>query len=361
MKKIELEKNYSPKDFEDRIYKMWMDKKEFSPKEGEGHFSIVMPPPNVTGILHMGHALNNTLQDVIIRHQRMKGIPTLWVPGTDHAGIATQNVVERQLKKEGLRRQDIGREKFLERTWAVKEKHHDIIKKQLEVMGCSCDWDRERFTMDEGLSKAVREAFVSLYEKDLVYRGKYLVNYCPKCGTALADDEVEYEDTPGTLFDVNYPFADGSGNITVATTRPETMFGDVAVAVHPDDERYKSIVGKMLRLPLTDRLIPIIADSFVDMEFGTGMVKITPAHDPNDWEAGRRHNLEAINILNPDGTLNDKVPEKYRNIPAEEARKMVAEDLKKEGYLVKTTDHPHSVGHCYRCHGIVGTSCVSEK
>lgn len=353
MKKIELEKNYSPKDFEDRIYKMWMDKKEFSPKEGEGHFSIVMPPPNVTGILHMGHALNNTLQDVIIRHQRMKGIPTLWVPGTDHAGIATQNVVERQLKKEGLRRQDIGREKFLERTWAVKEKHHDIIKKQLEVMGCSCDWDRERFTMDEGLSKAVREAFVSLYEKDLVYRGKYLVNYCPKCGTALADDEVEYEDTPGTLFDVNYPFADGSGNITVATTRPETMFGDVAVAVHPDDERYKGIVGKMIHLPLTDRLIPIIADSFVDMEFGTGMVKITPAHDPNDWEAGRRHNLEAINILNPDGTLNDKVPEKYRNIPAEEARKMVAEDLKKEGYLVKTTDHPHSVGHCYRCHGIV--------
>ena len=263
MKAVELSKVYNPKDFEEKIYSKWKEKGEFRPKDGDGHFSIVMPPPNVTGILHMGHALNNSLQDIIIRYKRMHGIPTLWVPGTDHAGIATQNVVERQLAKEGLSRHDLGREKFLERTWKVKEKHHDIIKKQLEIMGCSCDWDHERFTMDEGLSKAVREAFVTLYERGLVYKGNYLVNYCPKCGTALADDEVEYENTPGKLYDVRYPYSDGSGWIVVATTRPETMFGDVAVAVHPDDERYKSVVGKTLKLPLTDREIPIIADSLL--------------------------------------------------------------------------------------------------
>ncbi len=353
MKAVELAKSYNPKDFEDRIYEEWKEKGEFCPKAGEGHFSVVMPPPNVTGILHMGHALNNSLQDIIVRYKRMTGLPTVWIPGTDHAGIATQNVVERQLAKEGLRRQDLGREKFLERTWQVKDKHHDIIKNQLEKMGCSCDWTRERFTMDEGLSKAVREAFVTLYERGLIYKGNYLVNYCPKCGTALADDEVEYENMPGHLYDVNYPYADGSGYITVATTRPETMFGDVAVAVNPDDERYKSIVGKMLLLPLTNKEIPIIADSFVDKEFGTGMVKITPAHDPNDWECGRRHNLEAINLLNPDGTLNENVPEKYRGLKAEEARELVVADLKEGGYLVKITDHAHDVGHCYRCHTVV--------
>ena len=353
MKAVELAKSYNPKDFEDRIYEGWKEKGEFCPKDGEGHFSVVMPPPNVTGILHMGHALNNSLQDIIVRYKRMTGLPTVWIPGTDHAGIATQNVVERQLAKEGLRRQDLGREKFLERTWQVKDKHHDIIKNQLEKMGCSCDWTRERFTMDEGLSKAVREAFVTLYERGLIYKGNYLVNYCPKCGTALADDEVEYENMPGHLYDVNYPYADGSGYITVATTRPETMFGDVAVAVNPDDERYKSIVGKMLLLPLTNKEIPIIADSFVDKEFGTGMVKITPAHDPNDWECGRRHNLEAINLLNPDGTLNENVPEKYRGLKAEEARELVVADLKEGGYLVKITDHAHDVGHCYRCHTVV--------
>lgn len=353
MKAVELAKSYNPKDFEDRIYEEWKEKGEFCPKDGEGHFSVVMPPPNVTGILHMGHALNNSLQDIIVRYKRMTGLPTVWIPGTDHAGIATQNVVERQLAKEGLRRQDLGREKFLERTWQVKDKHHDIIKNQLEKMGCSCDWTRERFTMDEGLSKAVREAFVTLYERGLIYKGNYLVNYCPKCGTALADDEVEYENMPGHLYDVNYPYADGSGYITVATTRPETMFGDVAVAVNPDDERYKSIVGKMLLLPLTNKEIPIIADSFVDKEFGTGMVKITPAHDPNDWECGRRHNLEAINLLNPDGTLNENVPEKYRGLKAEEARELVVADLKEGGYLVKITDHAHDVGHCYRCHTVV--------
>ena len=353
MKAVELAKAYNPKDFEDRIYSEWKEKGEFAPRSGEGHFTVVMPPPNVTGVLHMGHALNNSLQDIIIRYKRMTGVPTLWVPGTDHAGIATQNVVERQLAKEGLRRQNLGREKFLERTWAVKDKHHNIIKSQLEKMGCSCDWDHERFTMDEGLSKAVRESFVTLYERGLVYKGKYLVNYCPKCGTALADDEVEYENVPGKLYDVRYPYSDGSGWITVATTRPETMFGDVAVAVNPEDERYKDIIGKKLRLPLTDREIPIIADSFVELGFGTGMVKITPAHDPNDWECGKRHNLEAINVLNPDGTMNENCPEKYRGVPAQEARKMVAEELKEKGYLVSEKDYNHEVGHCYRCHTIV--------
>lgn len=354
MKAVELAKSYNPKDFEERIYASWKEKGEFRPREGKGeHFSIVMPPPNVTGILHMGHALNNSLQDIIIRYYRMTGRPTLWVPGTDHAGIATQNVVERQLKKEGLRRQDLGREKFLERTWQVKEKHHDIIKSQLEKMGCSCDWDHERFTMDEGLSRAVREAFVSLYERGLIYKGKYLVNYCPKCGTALSDDEVEYEEEPGKLYHVRYPYSDGSGYIIVATTRPETMFGDTAVAVHPEDERYKAIVGKSLDLPLTDRKIKIIADAFVSREFGTGMVKITPAHDPNDFECGKRNNLEAINILNPDGTLNDNCPEKYRNIQAVDARKLVVEDLEKGGYIEKIEEHNHEVGHCYRCHTIV--------
>lgn len=354
MKAIELEKTYNPKSFEERIYSQWMENKTFAPQNtSDEHFSMVMPPPNVTGILHMGHGLNNSLQDIITRYERMKGKNTLWVPGTDHAGIATQNVVEKQIAKEGLTRQDLGREKFIERTWSVKEKHHDIIVSQLKKMGCSCDWDRERFTMDEGLSQAVREAFVMLYERGLIYKGNYLVNYCPHCGTALADDEVEYENVAGHLYDVNYPYEDGSGYITVATTRPETMFGDVAVAVNPEDERYKSVVGKYVLLPLTDRKIPIIADSFVDKEFGTGMVKITPAHDPNDFECGRRHDLEAINLLNPDGTLNENVPERYRGMKPETAREAVVEDLKKGGYLVKVCDHDHDVGHCYRCDTIV--------
>ena len=354
MKAIELGKTYNPKDFEERIYAQWVEDGNFKPADGnEKPFVIVMPPPNVTGILHMGHALNNSLQDILTRYYRMTGRPTLWLPGTDHAGIATQNVVERQLAKEGLRRQDLGREKFIERTWQVKEKHHDIIVNQLKTIGASCDWSRERFTMDEGLSKAVRETFVSLYERNLIYKGLYLVNYCPHCGTALADDEVEHQEDVGHLYDVRYPFADGNGYITVATTRPETMFGDQAVAVNPDDERYKSLVGKMLKLPLTDREIPIIADSFVGIEFGTGMVKITPAHDPNDWECGKRHNLEPINILNPDGTLNDVCPEQFRGLPAKEARDLVAKTLEEQGYLVKCEEYKHEVGHCYRCNTTV--------
>jgi len=361
MNAVELEKTYNPKDFEDRIYEDWKSNGCFIPKEGEGKsFVVVMPPPNVTGILHMGHALNNSLQDILIRYHRMTGNPTLWVPGTDHAGIATQNIVERQLAKKGLRRQDLGRDRFIEETWKVKEKHHDIIAKQLEKIGSSCDWSRERFTMDEGLSRAVRESFVTLYERNLIYKGKYLVNYCTHCGTALADDEVDYKLLPGRLYRISYPFADGSGSISVATTRPETMFGDVAVAVNPEDGRYKDIVGKLLLLPLTDKEIPIIADSYVDMEFGTGMVKITPAHDPNDWEVGRRHSLEAINILNPDGTLNEQVPAKYRGMPALDARAIVVEDLKAGGYYLGEAEHNHDVGHCYRC-GTVIEPYLSEQ
>ncbi|PKL27218.1 MAG: valine--tRNA ligase [Spirochaetae bacterium HGW-Spirochaetae-2] len=355
MKAVELEKSYNPKDFEDRIYADWKEHGCFQPDaEAPGEpFTVVMPPPNVTGILHMGHALNNQLQDTLVRYHRMCGRPALWVPGTDHAGIATQNVVERQLAAKGLRRQDLGREKFVEETWKVKERHHAIISQQLEKIGSSCDWTRERFTMDEGLSQAVRESFVTLYERGLVYKGNYLVNYCTHCGTALADDEVEYKNLPGKLYQVQYPYADGSGNITVATTRPETMFGDVAVAVNPADERYAHLVGTFVILPLANKRIPIIADSYVDMEFGTGMVKITPAHDPNDWEIGRRHDLEMVNILNADGTLNDAVPEVYRNMDVTSARKLVVADLVSGGYLVGQTDHNHDVGHCYRCSTVI--------
>ena len=368
MKGIELEKAYNPQDFEDRLYERWEKEGYFKPasdKDSPVHkencaccgktntYSVVIPPPNVTGVLHMGHGLNNTLQDIVVRYHRMKGDNTLWLTGTDHAGIATQNVVERQLKKEGLTRNDLGREKFLERTWAVKEDHHNTIVKQQRKLGNSTDWDRERFTYDEGLSAAVRDVFVTLYERGLMYRGKRLVNWCPRCGTALADDEVDHEDTQGAMYHLYYEYADGSGKIEVATTRPETFFGDTAVAVNPTDERYTALVGKMLKLPLTGKEIPIIADDYVDKEFGTGMVKITPAHDPNDWEVGKRHNLEVVNLLTPDGRLNENVPEKYRGLKPEAARKLVIEDLEAAGLYKGEEKMVHSVGHCYRCKTVV--------
>ena len=377
MKAIELEKAYNPKSFEDRVYKDWEESGSFKPLSdknpleaaGRPNFTVVIPPPNVTGVLHMGHGLNNTLQDIVVRYHRMKGDNTLWLPGTDHAGIATQNVVERRLKKEGLRRQDLGRDKFLEKTWEVKREHHSIISNQQRRLGNSVDWSRERFTLDEGLSKAVREVFVTLYERNLIYRGNYLVNWCPSCGTALADDEVEHEDTAGAMYHMYYEIADGSsipavtledgtvfpgGNrIEIATTRPETLFGDTAVAVHPDDPRYKALLGKKVRLALTDREIPVVADSYVDRAFGTGVVKITPAHDPNDWEVGKRCGLDILNILNPDGTLNENVPEKYRGLSCKEARKTVVEDLISAGLFKEEEKITHSVGHCYRCHSVV--------
>jgi len=355
MNAISMEKAYNPKDFEDRLYDFWQEHNLFAPDETNpvDPFVVVIPPPNVTGVLHMGHGLNNSLQDILIRYNRMLGKPTLWVPGTDHAGIATQNVVERQLQKNGQSRHDLGREKFIEKTWEVKEKHHETITRQLKKIGSSCDWSRERFTMDDGLSKAVREVFVRLYEKDMVYRGKYLVNWCPSCTTALADDEVEHAEEPGKLYRVRYPYSDGSGDIIVATTRPETMFGDTAVAVHPEDERYKDKIGKTVDLPLTDRKIKIIADTYVDREFGSGAVKMTPAHDPNDWEVGLRHDLERINILNDDGTLNENVPEYLRGMKAEAARNLTVEALQKGGFYIDDHEHSHQVGHCYRCNTVI--------
>jgi valyl-tRNA synthetase len=373
MKAIELEKAYDPKSFEDRIYEAWMSKGLFQPagKPGKKPFVIVIPPPNVTGVLHMGHGLNNSLQDILIRYHRMLGEPTLWVPGTDHAGIATQNVVERKLRAKGIDRRDLGREKFVEETWRVANEHHDIIKKQLEKIGSSCDWSRERFTFDEGLSKAVRDVFVTLYERGLVYKGKYLVNWCTSCGTALSDDEVEHSDENGAMHHILYEidgapaetdvaagaqgvvFKDGKAYIEIATTRPETLLGDTAVAANPEDERYTALVGRKLSLPLTGRSIPLISDAYVDKAFGTGLVKITPAHDPNDFEVGKRHNLEQINILNPDGTLSDACPAKYRGMKVKDARQAVIADLKSLGLYVREDPITHSVGHCYRCHTVV--------
>ena len=355
MKAIELAKTYNPKDFEDRIYQFWMDREYFKPKgqAGKKPYVIVIPPPNVTGVLHMGHGLNNSLQDIVIRFHRMLGEPTLWVPGTDHAGIATQNVVEKKLRVRGLDRRQLGRERFLEETWKTALEHKSIIVQQLKKIGSSCDWSRERFTLDEGLSRAVREVFVGLYERGLIYRGKYLVNWCSSCGTALSDDEVEHQEAHGKMYHIRYPLVDGTGGIEIATTRPETMLGDTAVAVHPEDPRYKGYVGKFVILPLVGRKIPIVADTYVDMTFGTGAVKITPAHDPNDWEVGKRHNLDIVNILNPDGTLSKEVPPAYQGLHVKEARRRVVEDLKAQGFFLGEKDHVHQVGHCYRCDTVI--------
>ncbi len=355
MKAVELEKAYDPKSFEDRVYAMWQESGAFQPsgEKGKKPFVVVIPPPNVTGVLHMGHGLNNTLQDIIVRFHRMLGESTLWVPGTDHAGIATQNVVEKRLKKDGKSRHDLGREKFVEETWKVKNEHHEVISRQLRKIGASVDWTRERFTMDSGLSSAVREVFVTLYERGLVYKGNYLVNWCTSCGTALSDDEVEHEDLPGGMYHIRYPYAEGEGFVEVATTRPETLLGDTAVAVHPEDERYAALIGRSVKLPLTDRAIPVVADTYVDREFGTGVVKITPAHDPNDWEVAKRHDLPIINILTPDGKLNDNVPEKYRGMAVKAAREAVVADLQAAGLFIKEEKISHAVGRCYRCNTVI--------
>ncbi|MDR0399736.1 MAG: valine--tRNA ligase [Treponema sp.] len=359
MKAIELAKAFDPKTFEDSIYERWRESGAFKPNRGRGvhrdeaPYVVVIPPPNVTGILHLGHGLVVSIIDIVIRYHRMRGEPTLWVPGTDHAGIATQNVVERRLKEKGLSRGDLGREKFVEETWKVKNEHHAVITRQLERIGASVDWDRERFTMDEGLSRAVREVFVSLYERDLLYKGNYLVNWCPNCGTALADDEVEHEDVPGKMYHIRYPLEGSRGFIEIATTRPETLLGDTAVAVHPEDPRYAALVGRRVELPLTGRTIPVVADAYVDREFGTGVVKITPAHDPNDWELAKRHDLPAINILTPDGKLNAEAPEKYRAMTVQNARAAVIEDLKAADLYLREESISHAVGHCYRCHTVI--------
>ena len=351
----ELPKVYEPQQVESSIYEMWMENDCFkaTPDPDKKPYSIVMPPPNVTGQLHMGHALDATLQDILTRYKRMQGYSALWLPGTDHAGIATQIKVEEELRvNEGKTRYDLGREKFLERVWAWKEKYGNRIVQQQKKLGVSCDWSRSRFTMDEGCSKAVREAFCEMYEKGLIYKGSRIINWCPHCLTALSDAEVEYTDKPGHLWYIRYPLADGSGDIVVATTRPETMMGDTGVAVNPEDEKFKHLIGKTCILPIMNREIPIVGDEYCEIGFGTGAVKMTPAHDPNDFEVGLRHNLEVIRVLNDDGTVNENGG-KYCGMDRYKCRKAIVADLEAEGYLVKTEPYSHNVGTCYRCHNDV--------
>lgn len=345
---------YDPHAIEAKWYEAWEKSGVFKadPASGQEPFSIVIPPPNVTGSLHIGHALNNTLQDILSRRKRMQGYDVLWVPGCDHAGIATQNVVERQLAKEKITRHDLGREKFVERVWEWKNQYGGTIMHQLRKLGSSLDWSRERFTMDPGLSEAVKEVFVRLYRDGLIYQGDYIINWCPRCRTALSDIETEHEDKAGNFWHIRYPFTDGTGEVIVATTRPETMLGDTAVAVNPADERYAALAGKTVRLPLLNRDIPVVADDYVDREFGTGVVKITPAHDPNDFWVGERHGLPRINVMNPDGTMSAAAGP-YAGLDRFEARKRVVRDLEAQGFLVKVEDHQHAVGHCYRCHTVV--------
>ncbi|MCK5686879.1 valine--tRNA ligase [bacterium] len=351
---FELPSKYEPNKFEDEIYRYWEESGFFKVERDESKkaFTIVIPPPNVTGILHMGHVLNNTLQDIMIRWKRLSGYNALWIPGTDHAGIATQNVVEKALKKEGKTKEDLGREKFLELVWEWREKHGGTIIQQLRKLGSSCDWDRERFTMDEGLSKSVKTVFIKLYEKGLVYRGEYIINWCPRCTTALADDEVEHEEKNSYLWYIKYPVKDSDEFVTVATTRPETMLGDTAVAVHPEDERFMHLIGKKVILPLIGRELDVIGDSYVDREFGTGVVKITPGHDPNDFEMGRRHNLPIVNIMTKTAGINENGG-KYSGMDRFEARKLIIKDLQELGLLEKTDPHLNSIGHCYRCETVI--------
>ena len=351
----ELPKVYEPQQVEGRIYRMWMDHDCFkaTPDPDKKPFSIVMPPPNVTGQLHMGHAMDATLQDILTRFKRMQGYEALWLPGTDHAGIATQIKVEEELRtKEGLTRYDLGREKFLQRVWEWKEKYGNRIVEQQKKMGASCDWSRSRFTMDEGCSKAVRETFCELYDKGLIYKGSRIINWCPHCLTALSDAEVEYVDKPGHLWYIRYPLSDGSGDIVVATTRPETMMGDTGVAVNPEDEKFKHLIGKTCILPIMNREIPIVGDEYCEIGFGTGAVKMTPAHDPNDFEVGLRHNLEVIRVIADDGTINENGG-KYNGMDRYECRKAIVKDLEEQGYLIKTEPYSHNVGTCYRCHNDV--------
>ncbi len=346
-----IAKNYNPAEFEDRLYNEWMEKGYFHAEADKTKkpFTIVIPPPNVTGQLHMGHALDETLQDILIRYKRMQGYSALWLPGTDHAGIATQAKVEAEIReKEGLSRYDLGREQFLERVWDWKKEYGGRIINQLKKIGSSCDWERERFTMDEGLSKAVKEVFVNLYNKGLIYQGSRIINWCPHCITALSDVEVEHAEQAGHFWHIKYPIKDSGDFVIIATTRPETLFGDTAVAVNPGDERYKNLIGKMLILPLTDREIPVVADEYVDKDFGTGCVKITPAHDPNDFEVGQRHNLEQIKVMNDDATMNSYAG-KYEGMDRYECRKAMIKDLDEMGLLVKVEDHSHNVGQCQRC------------
>ena len=351
----ELPKVYEPQQVEGRIYRMWMDHDCFkaTPDPDKKPFSIVMPPPNVTGQLHMGHAMDATLQDILTRFKRMQGYEALWLPGTDHAGIATQIKVEEELRtKEGLTRYDLGREKFLQRVWEWKEKYGNRIVEQQKKMGASCDWSRSRFTMDEGCSRAVRETFCELYDKGLIYKGGRIINWCPHCLTALSDAEVEYVDKPGHLWYIRYPLADGSGDIVVATTRPETMMGDTGVAVNPEDEKFKHLIGKKCILPIMNREIPIVGDEYCEIGFGTGAVKMTPAHDPNDFEVGLRHNLEVIRVIADDGTINENGGP-YNGMDRYECRNAIVKDLEEQGYLVKTEPYSHNVGTCYRCHNDV--------
>ncbi|MBD5083453.1 MAG: valine--tRNA ligase, partial [Clostridiales bacterium] len=346
----DLEKQYNPANVEDRTYKFWVDNGYFHAdvKSDKKPYTIVIPPPNITGQLHMGHALDNTLQDILIRYHRMNGYDTLWLPGTDHASIATEAKIVEAMRKEGVTKEDLGRDGFLERAWEWKKQYGGRIIEQLKKMGSSCDWDRERFTLDEGCNKAVVEVFNNLYEKGLIYRGERIVNWCPHCLTSISDAEVEYEDQAGHFWHLKYPFADGSGYLELATTRPETLLGDTAVAVNPNDERYKDLIGKMLVLPIVHREIPVIADDYVDIEFGTGVVKITPAHDPNDFEVGLRHNLEVIDVMTDDAHIKEGWG-KYSGMDRYECRKAIVEDLEKEGALLEIEDYSHNVGTCYRC------------